>query len=168
MRLRVFVQDAGVAAAMKATRRDLNRDVRAAFREVGDSVLLPAAKAATPMVTGKLRRSIVFKPTTSGGYLTTSLTRRQGAKRLGLLEFGGTRRDVIRPRSKKALRLRTGVVVAVVGVPRVGRRVGRVYKAQGFLQRARDERLPLVAREIEPRIRAAIQRHIDRNSTYPI
>lgn len=156
MKFVVTVDDAAVHEAMRATRRDLAQDVKAVMAEAGEGILLPAARRAVPTKTGELRRSLIFRATTRGGYVTTNLTRRRGSRRFGLLEFGGTRRDVIEPRRRKALAF-GGRHAAKVTTP-------RVYPARLHVTRARDQVQPRVVALLETRITETIQVHIDRHS----
>lgn len=154
----MVIEDAQLLAAMREARRDLNQDVKAVMREVGEGILLPAARRAVPARTGTLRRSLIFRATTRGGYVTTSLTKRQGGRRFGLLEFGGTRRDVIQPRRAKALRF-GGRYTARVTAP-------RVYPQTLWVTRARDQQQPRIIAALETRITDVLQAHITRHSTY--
>lgn len=143
---------------MRAARRDLNQDVKQVMGEVGEDILLPAARRAVPARTGELRRSLIFRATTRGGYVTTRLTRRQGSRRFGLLEFGGTRRDVIQPRKARAIRF-GGRYTARVTTP-------RVYPQTLHVSRARDAAQPRIILRLEERLTAVLQAHVTRHSIY--
>lgn len=158
MRFDIRFEDAQLHAAMREARRDLNQDIKQAMGEVGEGILLPAARRAVPAKTGTLRRSLTFRATTRGGYVTTRLTRRQGGRRFGLLEFGGTRKDVIEPRKARALRF-GGRFTARVTTP-------RVYPQTLHVTRASDQQQPRIIVALETRITDVLQAHITRHSTY--
>lgn len=156
MRIDVKVIDAPLLAAMRETRREMNQDVKNALLAVAQDVALPQAKRLAPRQSGRLARSLIAKATARNAYLTTSLTRRQGSRMLGLLEFGGTRRDVIKPRTRKALRVGDGFA-AVIRTP-------RTYRAQGFMQRAAETKRVEINQRVQADLTDVIQRYLDRHS----
>ena len=173
--VRIVLDDKPAKDAMRQIRKTLNSDTRRALGQAAERIALPAAKAGTPKRSGTLAASLVARSSTRNAYLTTSLTRKQGSRRLGLLEFGGTRRDVIVPRRAKALRLPDGGFVARVGGSSPGtiRRVfgmgarGRKYRAQGFMYRAVESKRGEVTEYLADKMAEAAQRAIDSRSPYP-
>ena len=155
MKVVVRIEDAQVLAGLRAVRRDLNQDVKRVFAVVGGQQVMPYVRRAAPVKTGALRRSLILRATTRGGYITTTLTKKQGRRKVGLLEYGGTRRDVIRPRTKKALLLPGGVIRA--NVP-----TARTYRAQRFIRGTLEQRQPYVVANLEIQMTRVIQGHIDR------
>jgi HK97 gp10 family phage protein len=160
VKFRVEINDGPLRAAMQATRRELNQEVKGALLRAAEDVTLPVAKQLAPVSSGALRASLIARATTRTVYLTTSLTKSSGARRVGLLEFGGTRRDVIVPRQRRALAF-DGVFAARIATP-------RTYRAQQFMTRARDMTRGEVAERISNDVAAAIQAHIERHSPYPV
>lgn len=156
------VQNHEILAAMKENIRDLDDDVKTSLLGVAEDVALPVAKRIAPHVSGTLARSLIARATKRNAYLTTSLTRRQGGRRLGLHEFGGTVKKQIRPTGgRRALLLPDGRFVARVTTP-------RTYRGQHFMERSVTTQRAEITRRIEKDLSAAMQRHIDRHSVYPI
>jgi len=174
MRVAIVFEDKPAKDAMRQIRKTLNSDTRRALGQAAERIALPAAKAGTPKRSGTLAASLIARSSTRNAYLTTSLSRKEGSRRLGLLEFGGTRRDVIVPKRAKALRLPDGGFVARVGAePGLVRRVfriggrGRKYRAQGFMYRSVKAVRPQVNTFMVDKLAEAAQRAIDSRSPYP-
>lgn len=161
MRVTVRVDDAGLRAAMKDTRKELNRDVRSALIGAAEDVALPVAKRLAPHRTGELARSLTARGSARSAYLTTSLRGRKG-RRVGLLEYGGTvpgkrsRVRVIEPRKAKALRMPDGRFIARMSTP-------RTYPAQRFMQRSVETQRVEIEEAIVDSVSAAVIRHLERN-----
>lgn len=151
----VRVDDAAALAAMRETRKELDRDVRAALITVGEQVALPVARRLAPRRSGDLERSLTVKGSARGAYLTTSLRGKRG-RRVGLLEFGGTVKAPVTPKRARALRLTSGDFVARVDTP-------RVYPALGFMRRSVDDQQPRIRVEVERAMTEAVIRHMERN-----
>lgn len=143
MKVEVKIDARGATRELAEARRDVNARTAVGLRKAGERIALPEARRRAPNRTGRLRRSLVVKSTARDAQLTTNLRGRQG-RFVGLLEHGGTRTDVIKPRRKRALAF-GGVVVTTVSQP-------RVYKAQRFMTGAvnakRDEIAVAVRDEI--------------------
>lgn len=174
MRVAIVFDDKPAQDAMRQIRKTLNHDTRRALGQAAERIALPAAKAKTPRRSGTLAASLVARSSTRNAYLTTSLTRKQGSRRLGLLEFGGTRRDVIVPKRAKALRLPDGGFVARVGASKGAVRSllgmatkGRKYRAQAFMYRAVESNRGEVTEYLADKLAEAAQRAIDSRSPYP-
>lgn len=89
----------------KQARRDINQRTRLALKAAGEKVALPSARerGARFKVAGRpVAASLVVRSTTRSAYLTTSMRGKLG-RAVGLLEFGGTVKTVIRPRRAKAI-----------------------------------------------------------------
>lgn len=174
MDVRIRFDDRPAQDAMRQIRKTLNADTRRVLGTVARDIALPAAKRGTPKRSGTLAASLIAKSTTRNAYLSTSLTRKQGSRRLGLLEFGGTRRDIITPKRAKAIRLPSGDFTARVGgSPGTARRLlglgakGRRYRAQGFMYRAVTGVRPQVNEALAEGLAEAAQRAINSRSPYP-
>lgn len=112
--VRVVVNADRASDEMKQARRDINQRMKEALIAAGKQVALPAARAvawrfAKPMLT--------VKATRSSAYVTTQGNRKLG-RAVGLLEFGGTVRTVIRPKNAQALLVGPDVIRSEVTTPR--------------------------------------------------
>jgi len=155
VKFQVKVDDAALHAAMRSTRRELGQDVKRAFLTVGQEVVLPAARRNAPVKTGWLRRNLMIGATTTRGFVQVKTRTRRERGRVALLEFGGTRRDTIRPRT-------AGNVLRING--RFARyvRTVRRYEGQHFMERAVDGQQPRIRARLTDELTKAIQAHVDR------
>jgi hypothetical protein len=132
MKIRVRMEDFGTKEELKAGRKLMREKVKEGLKEAGQRTVLPAAKRGAPAI---VSQALTTKAAAKGAFLTT-LGPRKLDNITGLLNFGGSPRDVIRPKKKKALRFRGGdgfVVVASIGEE--GRPRAR-YKGKHFLEKA--------------------------------
>ena len=146
MRYRVRVDEDASSEAFKTIRRDLNRGVRADLRQATERHALPVLKALAP---GRLARLARAGATSRSAYL--ELQSRNGATKAlfsgpkggevpRLLNWGGTRRDLITARPGSALRTPRGPRSAVSGP--------RTYKAGLYVERAVETARPAVLSEV--------------------
>ena len=123
--LKLTYDDGGTRKAAASLRRNIQREVRAAGREVAREQCLPAARAAAPSI----YRALIRPKATSKGVGVTITGKRGGASPreiAGYLEFGGT----LRAKHRKYLTFQVNgnwVRVRSVSIPRdpQGRYVGR-------------------------------------------
>jgi hypothetical protein len=114
--------------AFRDARRDSRQRVKAGLKAAGENVALPEARrrAGALKIAGvPIATTLTVRARSNDAVLTTRL-RGSKARGVGLLEFGGTRTDVIKPKGKKALAFGGGHPVANVTTP-------RRYHAQRFL-----------------------------------
>lgn len=147
MDVRVRVDDAAAREALKEVRRDANRAMRDGLVDAAETTVLPKARAFAPRKTGKLAASLVVRRSGSRVYLTTGLNGKE-ARRVGLLEFGGTVRSEIRPKRKRSRRGRGRPAALAFG----GRFVSRVttprrYRGRHFMTRGVEAGLPGFTRQ---------------------
>lgn len=119
MNVEVHVDDRKVMAGLKGARREINQSVKAGLREAVEREALPVAKQLAP---GSIRSTLRAGATTRAAYLETK------DPRAGLLEFGGTRTDVIEPKAGRR-------AVSTPYGPRRRVKGPRRYKSQKFMQR---------------------------------
>ncbi len=108
------------SAEFKRIRRDANRIAGDAAMRAGEKVALPDAKRRAP---GFVKSTLVAKRRGKTAVLTTSLPGKK-ARVVGLLEYGGTVRTVIRAKEGGALRTPDG--------PRAAINQPREYKGKHF------------------------------------
>lgn len=130
MKIRVRMEDFATKEELKAGRKLMREKMKEGLKEAGQRAVLPAAKRGAPAI---VAQALTTKAAAKGAFLTTI-----GPRKLdnitGLLNFGGTPHDIIRPKHKQALRIRgTSVVVASIGAE--GRPRAR-YKGKHFLEKA--------------------------------
>lgn len=149
MKIHARLEGFETRAQLKAARRLLSLKVKEGLKEAGQRAVLPEAKRGAPAIGA---HALTTKATTRGAYLTT-LGPRKSDDILGLLNFGGEPRDVIRPKRAKALQIRgTTVVVAAVGD--TGRPRAR-YKGAHFLEAAINRSVPLMEEIAEAKVMEA-------------
>jgi hypothetical protein len=107
---------------LKSANRKLDGEVRRSMRKSLRADVLPVAKRMAPHESGQLARKTTLGVTTRGAYL------QQKTPYAAITEFGGTRRDEIRPKSAKALLTPYGMR-ALVSKPRVYTGSGRLREA---------------------------------------
>lgn len=139
----IRVDSTEVRAAIKKARRDVNRNVRTGIKSAVEQSALPHAQRKAP----SLVRSNVAAGAQSGrGYLTF-----KGKGRLrdagALLNFGGNRREIIRPKNAKALKTPWGPRALI-------RMSGSRYEGKHFLEKGAEAGLPQFA--------AIVMKHVDR------
>lgn len=142
IRIDVKVDADQATDAFKRARRDMSRRARSGMKRAGEQTILPLARSAvaqkTPVQPGKL----VVKTTTTFAYMTA--TNVKEGRKIGLLNYGGTVRPPIEPRKRKALAF-NGVVVSRVNTV-------RRYRAQHFLEDARDRKLDEFGQALLPEL----------------
>jgi hypothetical protein len=151
---RVVVKDAGALAALKTAKRDIDRSVKQALVQGAHRGAVPSVRRMIHSRSGRLAGSIVAKATTRNVYLTSSLRGKARAV-AGLLNYGGTVRTTIRPRSRRkrrALRVAPGVFRAVVTTP-------RTYRGQHFLERGVDAVAHRIEADLDREVRDALEGH---------
>lgn len=119
--IRITVQNQETLAALRAARGDLNKSVRLGLVESARLAVSPA-QGATNRKSGELAGGISPGATSRAAFLQV-----RGVPQAGLLNFGGTRRDTIRPHAARALSLPFGARASVSGP--------RTYAAKRFLER---------------------------------
>lgn len=135
----------------KAARKDLNRRTKDGFRAAGEKVALPSAKrnAAGLKVAGRsVAGSLIVRPTARTAYLTSNLRGILG-RAVGLQEFGGTVRTIIRPKKAKALRINGGFAASVT--------TPRHYKGKHFLSDSVTHNRPRIAEAVKREILKAYE-----------
>lgn len=153
--LKLSYDDAGTRKAAAGLRRDIQREIRAAGREVARERCLPAARAAAPSI----YRDLIRPKATNSGVGVTIGGRRGGASPreiAGYLEFGGT----LRAKRKRYLTFKVGeewVRVRHVSIPRdkQGRYVGRVMQSPAMVH--------AVHAAMEREITQILDRHLARS-----
>lgn len=115
--------EAAFAQASANAQREMLRGIRKAAKDVA----LPRVRQE---VAGKLPGKTTAGASARGGYV------RQRHPGAAIDEFGGTRRDVIRPKNGRALSTPAGPRAKVGGT--------RVYKGKHALQRAAERAAPLM------------------------
>ncbi len=116
-----------IEAAFAEASANAQREMQRGIREAAKQIALPVVRQE---VTGKLPGVTTAGATAKGGYV------RQTHPGAAINEFGGTRRDVIRPINAKALSTPAGPRAKVGGA--------RVYTAKHALQRAAERASPLM------------------------
>lgn len=138
--VRITVDSADVREQLKQARRLANKNVRDGIKRAVELSALPEAQLRAPSF---VRLNVAAGSSAGRGFLTFKGTGRL-RKAAALLNFGGTRRDVIRPKKAKALALPFGYRASVKGK--------RTYKAKGFMQAGAAAGLPefstIVMREV--------------------
>lgn len=130
----------------REVRRQLATDLSDLEAGVAERTVLPEAqrRASGLRVEGQpVAASLVVRKRRSAPYMTTRLRGKRG-RAVGLLEYGGTVRTVIRPRTKQALTI-NGELRSVV-------RAARHYRGREFMSGAVDERLGQFGREVREEI----------------
>lgn len=108
----------------KRIRRDTRRIAGEAAVAAGEKVALPAARRHAP---GFIRTTLYVKRRGTDAVLTTRLPGKKG-RVVGLLEYGGTVRTVIRPKNGQAILTPEG--------PRAAVNKPRKYKGKHFMSDA--------------------------------
>lgn len=124
----------------------MRRRVKDGLKVAAEDVALPAVKVGIPVKSGKLKSSLTARATQSRGYIRAGSARVPYA---GLLEFGGTVKEPIRPRAKKAL--------LVNGQPRANVKKPRKYKARKFLRGPIFKKQPQIRDAIEVNVMKAFE-----------
>lgn len=126
----VTVDSAAVKQELKQARRIANKNVRDGIKRAIEEAVVPEAKRRAP---GFVRMNIGAGSQRGSGYLTF-VGKGRLRKAGGLMNFGGTRKDVIRPKNGEAVLTPMGPRAEVSGP--------RKYKGKFFLQKGRDAGLP--------------------------
>lgn len=108
----------------KRIRRNARATAGEAAMRAGEKVALPAARRGAP---GFIRTTLYVKRRGTSAVLTTRLPGKK-ARVVGLLEYGGTVRTVIKPKGARALSTPQGPRAAVSGP--------RTYKGKHFMSDA--------------------------------
>lgn len=158
MKFKVNMDTKPTEAGFKDARREVFQRLATGLRAAGEKDALPSARALSPSVSGALRSSLVVKASATGGrgntyglraaYLTTNLRGKKG-RYVGLQEYGGTVKNVIRPRKAKALYINGRFAAQVTSA--------RTYKGQGFMRRGVAKALPGMERTINDEIMKAFE-----------
>jgi hypothetical protein len=127
---KVKVDAEKTTAEFKQARKELNQKVKTGLIRAGERFAMPEARRRAPKF---IASTIVVKSTTRSAYLTTSLRGKKG-RVVGLLEYGGTRKDKIVPTKKKAMTINGGFATTVTAP--------RTYKGKKFMNTAVEARLP--------------------------
>lgn len=120
---KVRVDDKAFQNGVTAARRDIRRREKQATVRAGEKTILPKARAITPTF---LKGTLAVRADWHGGMLTV-LGKRTLKRAAGLLNFGGTRRDVLKPKQGEAL--------VVNGQPYKAIKGPRVYRAKHFMEK---------------------------------
>lgn len=150
MRIRVRIETAAAQHALAGARKEINRGVKDGLAAIVDEVALPFAKASAPVKTGRYRSHIRAKSTATKAFLEV---RKKDVPYAGLLNFGGTRRDVIRPKSGRALSTPAG--------PRGAVRGARRYRASHHLEKVVERTRPQVMAKAQEKVVEALARHVE-------
>lgn len=148
----VVADTAGVEAALKASRRAMDQDFKAALQDVGDRRIMPVARSVAPSA---IRNTIAVKATTRRAYVTTTARDKQRKGIFALTEFGGTVNTVIVPKNAKALRYADGRFSAATRGP-------RRYKGKHRMEEAVRHHIPVFEREVATRLEVAVSRRLER------
>lgn len=150
MRVRVRIETAAAQHALLAARKEINRGVKDGLAAIVEEVALPRARATAPVKSGRYRSHIRAKSTTTRAFLEV---RTKDVPYAGLLNFGGTRRDIIRPKNAKALRTPMGPRAAVKGPRR--------YKPSRHLEKVVEQTRAQVMEKAQEKVVAALSRHVE-------
>lgn len=148
MKVEVRVDDARVAANLRAARRNIDRGVREGLKAGVERHGLPRARILAPGE--RIRKALTAGATTRKAYLQVSLRK---APEAGLLEFGGTVRTIIRPKHAQALMTPFG--------PRAAIRKPRHYRGRHYLERAVEATLDDVTREAQETIARVFGQYLE-------
>lgn len=148
MKAQIIVHDAEVMAGLKASRKEINQGIKQGLKQGAERYGLPTAIALAPG--RRIRSGLHAGATTRSAFLEVKT---RDAPQAGILEFGGTRRDVLLPKSKQALSTPYG--------PRVSVRGPRKYKAQRYLKRAVEASLMEVTQEAQRVIGEVFSRYVE-------
>lgn len=116
----------GAIEDLRLAQRQVRLFAQKGLRKGVKDIAVPRARSIAPHKSGDLASSIRSSITGLTGYLESR------DPKAGLIEFGGTRRDVINPKSKKAVTPAGGVAVRRVKSP-------RTYKGQHKMLRAAEQ-----------------------------
>lgn len=138
IRINVTVDDDATPVLRKARQKVRGRTNRA-VKQLAERTILPAARRRGRL--GPFTSKLVVRTRYTGSAFLTGQTLKAG-RAIGLLEFGGTRRDPIRPRKrgKQAVMTPRGPRAAVLGP--------RKYKKRGLLIRTVEDLYPAYEREL--------------------
>lgn len=150
--LRVEADVDATVAALKASRRQMNQDFKAALLDAGHMVSLPAARSVGPKA---IRSSLVAKATTRSAYVTTLARDDRRRAIFALTEFGGTIKAPVLPKHAKALRYANGRFSAATRGP-------RHYKGSHRMRKAVQARFPAFERRVVRDLEDAINRRLER------
>lgn len=123
--IRIRVSDNGVAAGLQASKRTVQIEANRELKKLVNSVVLPTSRRIAPRQSGALASKMRAGAAGNRGYIENK------SPYAGIIEYGGTRRDVIRPRNGRALSF-GGRAAAYVATP-------RTYQAQHKMQEAIEE-----------------------------
>lgn len=119
------VDDRAVMAGLRAQRREISEDVKETTLEAAENEVLPVVKAFA--VPTRMKKTWVARSNTRGAWITT-VVRGKGRAIIALLNFGGTSRATIKPKTRKALYF-GGRWAASVSTP-------RHYTGKHFVEKA--------------------------------
>lgn len=148
MTITVSIDDDAVLAGLRAQRRAINQDVKKTTLVAAEKTVLPTTKRLAPSI---IRGPLIARSTTRGAYLTTS-ARGRWRRVTGLLNFGGTVKATIVPKSAKALKFNGRYAARVTGP--------RTYKAKEFMQRSVEINLGRFSNSVEDQMTRLFQSRI--------
>lgn len=132
------VVDDDATPVLRRVRRDVRKRTATAVKQLGERTILPAARRRGRL--GPFTSRLVVKSRGSYAFLTGSTLK--AGRVIGLLEFGGTRYDVIRPRRKNK-----HAVMTPYG-PRAAVKGPRRYRRRGLLVSTIEQLYPTYEREL--------------------
>jgi hypothetical protein len=147
IRIEATVDAEQATDAFKHARRDIYRRAKSGIKAAGERTILLRARAGMRSKSPVVSSQLVVKTTARDGYLTAK-SAKQG-RIVGLLNYGGTVKDPIVPKDKKALAF-AGIVVSQVNRQ-------RRYRGSHFLEKARDEGLDEFGAALLPEILLAFE-----------
>lgn len=153
VRLIVRVDDDEVRAGLRKTARTIQKDADATVGDYTRRSVVPTARSLAPRI---IAGTLVARTTEQDGTVLTTTARGVRLRIVGITNFGGPGGKVdypIRPRRKKALRLRDGRVVAVVTGPRAAR-------PMSYLEKSVEKRRVGLERHTQEALTAVIQRRV--------
>lgn len=136
MIVRARFEDFGTKEELKEGRRLLREKTKEGLKEATQRAVLPVAKRGAPAIAAQ---ALTTKAVPKGAFITT-IGPRKLDKIVGLLNFGGQPRDIIRPKRARGLHIRgTEIWAGAIGAE--GRPRAR-YKGKHFLEKAIADALP--------------------------
>lgn len=120
---KVRVDDEAFQNGIVQARKEMRKREKAATVRAGEKTILPKALHLTPSF---LKPGLKVRADWHGGMLTV-LGKRTVKRAAGLLNFGGVRRDELRPKK--------GAAMVINGRPIKAVKAPRVYRAKHFLEK---------------------------------
>ena len=146
MSLTIRIDDKGALAGLRRGRAQINTAARRGLREAVKAETLPIARELAPRKSGRFAASIRAGAISRGAFIQSR------DPRAGLLEYGGTRRDTIRPHAGHR----------ALSIPGVGARgavhTPRHYKGRHAMSIAADRTAGAVANTAAEYVAAELER----------